>query len=218
MPTITAETLLERLHWRAAIKKFDPARKIPADAWAALERAMILAPSSSGLQPWSFLVITDPATRQKLRAVSYNQAQITDASHLVVFCRRRALDAAYIERYIARMAHIRTVDPASLDGLRKSLLNTVANPAGLHGGNWDAWTSRQVYIALGFFLSAAAMLGIDACPMEGFDAAKYDEILGLHAKGLAATVIATTGYRAADDPFAAKPKVRWDAKDIVTHI
>ncbi len=214
MNSIAPAQLIENLSWRYATKQFDPARKIAAEHWKTLEEAMTLAPSSYGLQPWAFVVVTDPKVREKLRAVSWNQPQITDASHLVVFCAKANLARADVERYIDRIAQVRAVPKDALAGFRDMMLGTVEAP----GANHLHWNQRQVYIALGFFLSAAAMLGIDACPMEGFDAAKYNEILGLTAQGLSATVLATAGYRSPGDSYASLKKVRFDASDVIKRV
>ncbi|MFO0836411.1 MAG: NAD(P)H-dependent oxidoreductase [Phycisphaerales bacterium] len=214
MNSIAPAQLIENLSWRYATKQFDPARKIGSEQWKTLEQAMTLAPSSYGLQPWGFVVVTDPKVREKLRAVSWNQPQITDASHLVVFCAKTNLGRADVDRYIDRIVQVRGVPRDALAGFRDMMLGTVEAP----GANHLHWNQRQVYIALGFFLSAAAMLGIDACPMEGFDAAKYNEILGLTSQGLAATVIATAGYRSAGDSFAGMKKVRFDASDVIKRV
>lgn len=217
MPTIPAETLLSQLSWRYATKKFDPARKIPPATWSTLMSAAILSPSSYGLQPWKLVVVTNPALRQKLREASWNQTQITDASHLVVFARKREVTAADVNRFVDRIVEVRKAPREALAGYRDMMLGSVANPPTLPGGGFDNWTSRQTYIALGFFLAAAAMLGVDSCPMEGFDPAKYDEALGLPALGYHATVLATVGYRAADDGFAPdkSAKVRFAESDLV---
>ena len=89
MPPVAPDTVLAELNWRYATKKFDPAKTIAPDLWAKLERAVVLSPSSYGLQPWKFVVVTDPAVRKQLQAVGYNQPQIVDASHLVVFCAKK---------------------------------------------------------------------------------------------------------------------------------
>lgn len=212
MQTVKPDVIIERLQWRYATKKFDPAKKIPADQWAALEQAAMLAPSSYGLQPWRFVVVTDPALRARLREVSWNQPQITDASHLVVICRRTDMTAADVDRYLGRIEQVRRVSGDSLKGFREMMLGSI-EPKPV--ADREVWNSRQVYIALGFFLSAAAMMGIDACPMEGFDPAKYDEILGLRPLGLGAQVLATAGYRAADDPIAAMAKVRFESGEVI---
>jgi nitroreductase len=216
MNTMTTDALLTSLRWRYAVKKFDPARKIPAETWSALEQAVVLSPSSYGLQPWKFLVITNPDVRAKLRPVSWNQSQITDASHLVVFTRKTSMDAAYIQRYIDRIVQVRNVPAAALDGYKNMMVGSLVSPPPKF--EIGEWAARQVYIALGVFLSAAAMLGVDACPMEGFESPKYDEILGLNGTGYSSTVLATAGYRAADDPFAAMAKVRHDLGDAITQI
>lgn len=218
MQTISPDVLLAQLNWRYAVKKFDPARKIAPATWSALEKAAQLAPSSYGLSPWRFVVVNDAATRAKLRAVSWNQPQITDASHLVVFCRRLAVTPADIERYIQRIAEVRGVPIASLDGYKQMMLGSSADPTKVPGGSMETWTRSQVYISLGFFLSAAALLGVDACPMEGFDPSKYDEILGLRSHGFTAAVVATAGYRAADDGLAMAKKVRPPEQEVVVHV
>ncbi len=208
------EVVLRQLQWRYATKKFDPMRKIAADDWQTLEQALVHSPSSFGLQPWKFFVVTDADLKAKLKAASWNQAQITDASHLVVFAIKKNLGAADVERYLARVAEVRGVPLESLEGSKKMLMGSLGRPA----EQVDAWATRQVYIALGFFLSAAAMLGIDACPMEGFQPQQYDKILGLTEMGYGATVLATAGYRAADDPYIKQPKVRYKPEDVVVHL
>jgi nitroreductase len=211
---VSPEGLLKRLNWRYATKKFDANREIPENLWEALEEALVLSPSSYGLQPWKFFVVDAPELRAKLKPVSYGQSQITDAARLVVFAARKELSESDIERYIARMAQVRGVPAATLEDFKQRMLGMLAKPAA-HQQNWVA---RQVYIALGNFLAAAAVLGVDACPMEGIDTVKYDEILGLNAKGYTALVVATAGYRAEDDGNAALPKVRFARSEAVAHL
>lgn len=215
MPAVPADDVLAQLKWRYATKKFDPTKKIAPDLWAKLELAAIHAPSSYGLQPWKFVVVTDPAVRAQLLPVSWNQPQIVDASHLLVFAAKNPPTAADVEAYAAHIARVRGVPAESVDGYKQMMLGSLArmDPAAAH-----RWAARQVYIALGVFLSAAALMGVDACPMEGFQADKYDEILGLKAKGLGSVVIATAGYRAADDKTAALAKVRFPAEEVVIRV
>ncbi|MBY0308304.1 MAG: nitroreductase family protein, partial [Phycisphaerales bacterium] len=111
MPTVAPESILDQFRWRYATKKFDPARKIPAHTWRHIEEAIVLSPSSYGLQPWKVIVIETPALRARLREASWNQPQITDASHLAVFCRRAHLDEGYVDRYVARLARVRGLAP-----------------------------------------------------------------------------------------------------------
>lgn len=211
MKAIDGAQLIDNLNWRYATKKFDASKKIPADHWAKLEQAMVLSPSSFGLQPYRFVVITDAALRAKLREHAWNQSQVTDASHLVVLCRRLATTVADVDEFIGRSAKVRGVPTESLKGYRDMMAGFVSNPS----FDFSAWAAKQVYIALGFLLSTAAQMGIDACPMEGFDPAKFDEILGLKAEGFGSTVIATVGYRAADDHYAPLKKVRWTVDQAV---
>ncbi len=214
MPTAPADVLTP-LRRRYATKAFDPARTIDPATWAALEQAAVLAPSSYGLQPWNFVVVTDPAVRKLLHPVSWNQGQILDASHLVVFAAKNPPTPADVERHVANAEAVRGQPAGSLDALKKMILGSLSRmtPADAH-----AWAARQCYIALGVFLSAAAHLGVDACPMEGFQPEKYDEILGLTAKGLKSVVIATAGYRAAADKYAAAAKVRFPVDEVVIRV
>jgi nitroreductase len=214
MKPVDNDTIVRQLQWRYATKKFDPSRKIAPEDWHTLEQALIYAPSSYGLQPWKFFVVTDPAVRAKLHAVSWNQAQIVDASHLVVFAVKKNLEAADVDRYLKRIAEVRGVTLESLEAPKQMMLGSLKRPV----EEVNAWATRQVYIALGFFLSAAAMLGIDACPMEGFQPDKYDEILGLTKLGYGSVVLGAAGYRSANDQAVKHPKVRFKVEDVVAHV
>jgi nitroreductase len=215
MPPIPPDTILAQLRWRYATKKFDPTKTIAAELWAKLEQAAVLAPSSYGLQPWKFVVVTDPTTRKKLHPVSWNQAQILDASHLVVFAAKNPPTPTDVERHVVRTAQVRGVPVEALNGFRQMMLGSLAR---MSGPDAHTWAARQTYIALGMFLSACALAGVDACPMEGFQPEQYDEILGLREKGLSAVVIATAGYRLADDPAAKAAKSRFEVEDVVERI
>ncbi len=208
------ETLLASLRWRAAIKKFDAEKRIPAGAWTALEDALTLAPSSYGLQPWRFFVVDDPSLRAKLRPAAWDQAQITDADRLVVFAVKKDFGAADVERFVERVSEVRRLPVAALEGYKKMMLASASLPP----ERVTAWLIRQVYIALGVFLTSAAALGVDACPMEGFDKDKFDEILGLPAKGYNSVVLAAAGYRAPDDAYASQAKVRFPREEVVAHL
>jgi nitroreductase len=214
--TLNREQLLGRLNWRYATKEFDTQRKISPEDWATLEDALVLTPSSAGLEPWKFIVVTDPAKRQELIGVSYGQRQIVDASHLVVFAAKTNLSTRDVDAYIDRIAKTRGVPVESLSGFRDMVIGGIIQAK--NDVARQEWASRQVYIALGNFLNSAAVLGIDACPMEGFDPAKYNEILGLTEKGLSAVVVATAGYRAATDKYAALKKVRSPKNEVVVRV
>ena len=216
MSNISNELLIDRLKWRYAAKQFDSSRKIPSDTWAALEEALVLTPSSFGLQPWTFVVVNDPEIRAKLRAESRNQSQITDSSHFVVFAARTSLDEAYIDRHLDRTATVRAVDRGGLVEQRDRLVNLLVT--GPRSKGIREWAARQAYIALGNFLTAAAVLGIDTCPMEGINLTKADEFLGLPERGLAAVVASAAGFRANDDKNAGLAKVRFHADDVILKV
>lgn len=214
--TLSPDLLLRALRWRYATKKFDPSRKIAAEEWKALEEALVLTPSAFGLQPWKFLVITDQATKEKLVPASWGQRQVADCSHLVVFTHKRDLSSEFIEKYLRRIAEVRGVSLESLEGFRKVIAGTVIDgPAAEH---IQFWNQRQTYLAFGSFMTCAALLGIDTCPIEGLLPAQYDEILGLAERGLTTGAACPAGYRAADDRYATLPKVRFAPEDVLEYI
>lgn len=210
----TPQSALGQLNWRYATKQFDPTKQIPIETWQVLEQSLVLSPSSFGLQPWKFLVIRNPEIRQQLVEHSWGQKQVMDASHLVVFAIKQNLDAAYVDRYVARMAEVQQVTTDALQGFGNVVKGFIGNPS----LDLNAWATRQVYIALGEYMTTAAILGVDTCPIEGFVPAKYDEILGLTSTGYASVVVCPAGYRAADDKYAAKPKVRFATPDVLEYI
>ncbi|MEC5148185.1 NAD(P)H-dependent oxidoreductase [Chitinophaga sp. 212800010-3] len=207
--------ILNKLEWRYAVKKFDPAKKLSAEQLNRLMAATRLSASAYGLQPYKILVVENPAVRQQLRAASYNQPQITDASQLIVFARYNDLNETHVDDYINNISATRNLAPEQLQGFSGTMKGTV-NSLGAEGA--AVWGSKQAYLALGTLLTAAAAENIDACPMEGFDAAKYNEILGLKDKGLAAVVIAAVGFRAEDDVMQHAKKVRKPMEELVETI
>lgn len=210
------QLLVDALNWRYATKKFDPARKIPGETWTALEQALVLSPSSIGLQPWKFFVVTDPEVKSRLQAASYRQPQIAECSHLVVIAVRRGIDEEHVDRHIARMVEL---TGATVESLAKFRAMTMRNlDKARAAGTLDAWQEHQVYIALGQFIASAAVLGVDTCPMEGIEADKYDEILGLAGTPYATAVACAAGFRLADDKYASAKKVRFSVDDVVVRI
>jgi nitroreductase len=216
MTTIQPDTIISALNWRYATKKFDASKKIPANVWSALEESLRMAPSSFGLEPWRFLVIDSPDLRTKLLPVSWNQNQVVDASHFVVIAGRTDIDANDVDRLIQATAAARAVDAASLEGYRKMVLSFVE--AASSSGRAPSWNARQAYIASGFLMLSAALLGVDSCPMEGIDADAYNSILGLSGTGYSALCACALGYRAADDKYASLAKVRFASKDVIFHL
>jgi nitroreductase len=206
MTAMAPDQLLSALQWRYATKQFDSSQIIPEEAWNVLEQSLRLTPSSFGLQPWKFLVVNTPSLREKLRGQSWNQSQVTDASHLVVFAVRTDVTPSDIDAWITCLAEVNGKTPADLDMLRGMI---VGFSEAMTSGQRHEWNKRQAYIALGQLMAAAAVLGIDACPLEGIHAGGYDEILGLASSGYSVCVACALGYRDASDPYASAPKARF---------
>lgn len=202
------ESIIKALEWREATKHFDPNKKLTDDQFETLLEVARLSPSSFGLQPWSFISVREPAMRAKLREASWDQPQVTEASHLIVFTAKAQSDAI-VDEYIATIASTRGVPAESLAGFSQMIKKSLASKS---ESERLEWAKHQVYIALGATLIAAAALDIDSCPMEGFDAAQYDEILGLSARGLHAVAALPVGFRRADNGVK---KVRFAKEKVV---
>jgi nitroreductase len=215
MPTTSPAALTESLRWRYSTKKFDPSRKIAPDVWAALEQSLVQSPSSFGLQPWKFVVITDQKVKDQLPAISWNQTQPKDCSHMVVLAARKTIDAGDVNRYVDRIVQVRDIPGDPMRGYKDMMLGMVGS---MPAADLDNWCAKQVYVALGFLLEACAVLGVDACPMEGIVAPEYNKLLKLPEMGYTAVVGCPVGYRAADDKYAAYPKVRFEAKDVIVRV
>jgi len=199
------------LQWRYATKKFDPTRTVSEnDLYTLLESAR-LAPSSLGVQPWKFVVVNDPALRKAAQGAAYGQAQVVEASHFVVFCRRTQIDEMYIDHHIVNTAKLRHTTPEQLAGYRSMITGYLASLSPIQV---ESWTAQQVHIALGFLLMTAAQLRIDTCPMGGFDQVQMDKVLHLGEKGLTSVALCAIGYRG-DDAYASAPKSRLSADEVV---
>ena len=214
--TIPESQLLEALNWRYATKTFDPARKIPAATWKTLEETLVLSPSSFGLQPYRFLVVENPATRDALLPHSWNQRQIVDASHLVVFAARTAMTEAEVDRFLDRVVEVRGIPREALEGYRGMMYGSLLSPG--TESRIPHWAALQAYIALGNLMTSSALVGVDTCPIEGFSPAEYDALLSLPEQGYASVVCCALGYRSAEDKYATTPKVRMPSTDLIKTI
>lgn len=212
---MNSETVIQALEWRYATKKFDPSRKISGADMKNLTESVRLAPTSFGLQPFRLLSVTDPAQRAQLVTASWGQHQVQDASHLFVFATLTSLDEAYVDRFIDSTCRARSVSKDKLEGYTNMMKGFLQ---GLSEEGLRHWASKQAYIAAGFLMETAALLQIDTCPMEGFDAKQYDGILGLSKLGLSAALVMPVGYRSAEDPLAKAAKVRFPASEMVITI
>jgi nitroreductase / dihydropteridine reductase len=206
--------LLDLLNWRYATKKMDPARAVAEEKIARILAAAQLAPTSSGLQPFEIIVVTDPELRAQIRAAAWDQAQITDGSHLVIFAAWDNYTEARIDAVVSQMSAERGGTSEAVDAYYARLKGMyLPRPAEV---NYEH-AARQAYIAFGLAMAQAAEEKVDSTPMEGFDPDKVDEILGLRARGLRAVTLMPLGYRAAEgDWLADLPKVRRPLAELVT--
>jgi nitroreductase len=211
--TISTTELLNALNWRYATKFFDATKKIPAETWQTLEQALVLTPTSYGLQPYQFLVINNPAKRAELLPHSWGQKQVVDASHFVVFIARTEMKEADVDRFIKRTTEVRKLPEGAFNPYRDMMIGDVVN--GPRGKVAHEWAARQAYIALGNLMTCAAVLGVDACPMEGLVPAEYDKVLNLNGSGYATVVACALGYRSAADKYAGLAKVRYATTELV---
>lgn len=210
------QDILSALSWRYAAKQFDPTKKISVSDWDVLAASLVQAPSSYGLQPWKFLVVETPSIRQELRAVSWNQSQVTDASHFVVFLSREKVTSEDVREYIEDMAKTRGLAPEALKGFETMLMENIVN--GKQVANILEWTQRQAYIAMGFLLETAALLRIDSVPMEGLDPAAYDRILKLEGTRWRTVAAVGLGYRHPEDKLQFAKKVRFPLEKIIQKV
>ncbi|GAA4103159.1 NAD(P)H-dependent oxidoreductase [Mucilaginibacter panaciglaebae] len=207
--------LLDKLNWRYATKKFDTAKKVSNEQLNTLLDAIQLSPSSAGLQAYRVIVVSDPKLKEQLREAAYGQQQLTTASHIFVFAAETGLDSLYVKNYIDRIAEVRGIDRSTLSIFENNINNNISSQT---EDDKITWNKKQCYIALGVLVSAAAEAGIDACAMEGFDTAKFDEILGLKELGLTSAVIAPIGFRAEDDHMSKAAKVRKPKEELFIHL
>ncbi len=214
MSNLTNEQLLAALNWRYATKVFDAAKKIPADVWKTLEQSLVLTPTSYGLQPYQFLVISNPAKRAELLPHSWGQKQVVDC---LAFCRLHRAHgnegSGRGQAVISARRMCASCPPACSNTYRGMMVGDVVN--GPRGKIAHEWATRQAYIALGNLMTCAAVLGVDACPMEGLVPAEYDKVLHLNGSGYATVVACALGYRAAGDKYANLAKVRYETKELV---
>lgn len=212
MKAIENKTLLEQLNWRYATKKFDPSMKVSESDWNTLSEVLRLSPSSYGLQPWKFVVVQNQALKEQLKAVSWNQPQVSDCSHLVVLASLKTVSAEYVDHFMKSTAKTREQPLNSLDGYRQMIMGTVGS-AGFEP-QAHSWAKHQTYIAMANLLMGAAMLGIDACPLEGIDSAAYDQLLALKGTNYATSVAVALGYRHKEDGYQHQKKVRFDKSEV----
>jgi nitroreductase len=201
------------LHWRYATKRYDSSRKISEQDLTTLLESIRLSPSSYGLQPFKVILIENPDIREQLKAHSWNQTQTTEASHFLVFAASKLLPDSEIDSHIERTAKTRQKAVSELQGYGDFVKSKVHLLSSDEIANWNA---KQAYIAMGFLLFQAALLEIDATPMEGLDPTAYDAILNLSDHQ---TVFAVAlGYRSEEDSLQFAKKVRKAANELIEKV
>lgn len=204
--------ILESLNWRYAVKEFDSKKRVRATDLDIILEALRLTASSFGLQPWKFVVVENKELREKLVPVSWNQRQISDASHLIVFSKPKKFGEKEVKHFVKRTAEVRGVELSSLEGFEKMMTGFISR---MSEADLNEWMTKQIYIALGNLLTVCATMKIDTCPIEGFSKKDYDEILGLEKHGVESVVICPIGYRSEGDKYIERPKVRFPKSEVI---
>ncbi len=204
--------VVEGLKWRYAVKEFDISRRVSEKDLSDLKEVLRLTASSFGLQPWKFLIVSSTEMKNRLLEHSWNQKQVIQCSHHIVFARPTSFGEEDVDRFLKSTCDARNSELSSLGGYRGMILGFLSR---MSDAEKSSWMEKQVYIALGNFLTAAAMMGIDSCPMEGIVKEKYDEVLSLSEIGLTTVVACPIGYRSSDDKYSSLAKVRYGIKEVV---
>lgn len=208
--------IVEALEWRYAVKKFDENEILTENSISRISKALSLTATSMGMQLLEFVIVKDEDVKNSLVEACYNQNQVSTCSHLIVLARKNAVDQGFIDAYIDRIVEVKQLEKSSPQLTNFS--NMVGGTLRMEKEKQIRWMENQVYIALGNLLTVCAAEKIDACPMEGFNPEKIDELLNLEAKGLKSVLLCPIGIRAKDDKYAKMPKVRRPIKDTIHYI
>lgn len=215
MPKLPEMKNIEALKWRYATKKFKEDTLLPPDKIEVLKNAFNLTATSYGLQPIKMILIQDKQLQEKLVEYSFNQQQVATASHVLIICIEKKVDKEFIERYFKRVHSIRATPEDILEPFQNFLIGDFEKK---HIDEISVWATNQAYLALGTLLTVCATEGIDACPMEGFEPEKYDDLLKLQERNLESVLVLPVGYRAEDDMFSEFKKVRRPLSDVVIEL
>lgn len=209
------KNIIESLQWRYACKKFDPEKRLSQDQLMVLKNAFNLTATSFGLQPLKMLVIQGEELKAKLLPHAYFQQQITTCSHLLVICIDTSIDENSVDSYFELEKRIRGTDDAIIDKFRNQLKSIFKNKS---REQIDGSSVNQAYINIGTLMTVCAEQGIDSCPMEGFNPAKFDEVLSLQEQNLKSVLLLPVGFRAKDDIMSNMKKVRKPLDQVITDI
>ena len=204
--------IIKALNWRYAVKKFDSTKKVSDEDFNKLLEAIRLTPSSFGLQGWKFVVVQSPELRKELVPHAWNQQQITEASHLLVLCRTSDMTDDQIIQHGKDVVEARNIEWEDITPY-VNLIKSYTEAMDI--SKRKDWLSKQIYVMLGYLMTAAAVLEIDTCPMEGFNPKEFDRILDLEADGLNSVLVVPVGYRSKDDVYSSYKKVRKPLEDLV---
>lgn len=202
---MTMKDILSDLNWRYAVKKFDSKRMLSDQQINKLKEVFNLTATSYGLQPVRLVTIQNKELQQKLVPHSFDQLQVAQASHVLVLCVENTVDAKYISNYFDLVKNVRGTSDEILNPFKEMMTESFSNK---NSDEIKEWSKNQAYLAMGALLTVCALEKIDACPMEGFNPAAYDDVLKLTEKGISSVLVMPVGYRAADDVFASFKKVR----------
>lgn len=208
-------TTKESLEWRYATKKFDTSKNLETSDLEYILECGNLAATSFGLQPFGIVAVTDEAKKAELMAAAYGQEHVGNNGALLVLCARTDVDAAFIAEYTSRIEQVRGLEAGAVDGYKDMMVGALTSKT---ADEVLTWAQKQAYIVLGTMMVAAGEKMVDGCPMEGFDPAAFNEILGLDAYNLHATNLLALGYRSAEDETQHYAKVRKDLADVVVRI
>ena len=204
--------LIDALNWRYAVKRMN-GQRVPEEKVGRIEDAIRLSASSMGLQPYTILRVEDPDVKELLKPAAFNQPQIVESSHLLIFAAWADISEEQVDEYIEQIARVRNESIESLADFRRSLITLIQSRTAEE--NYE-WAARQVYIALGTALTAAAVEKVDATPMEGFHPDEVDKLFGLDERGLKSVTMLALGYRDEENDFLANArKVRREKEKLI---
>jgi nitroreductase len=207
--------IIKDLEWRYAVKKFDSSKEVEVAKLERIKKAFNLTATSYGLQPIKMVVLKNKALQEQLVEFSYGQGQVAQASHVLILCIEKKIDADYISSYFKKVKDIRGTSDSVLEPFKKELVSEFTK---MDTKQIEQWAINQVYLAMGNLLTICAVEQLDACPMEGFSPDSYDELLNLSSKGLRSVLVLPIGYRAEDDIFSGFKKVRRDMENSIIYI
>lgn len=210
-----APNIIDKLKWRYATKRFDPSKKLSKEKLDILKETFKLTATSFGLQPIKMVVVSNQAIKEQLMPLTFNQAQIRDASHVLVLCIEKEIDADFIVEHFKRVEETRNTPRKILEPFEENLVNSFAEK---QSKEIRQWMINQLYLTLGALLTVCAIEKIDSCPMEGFEPEKYNELLGLSELGLESVIVLPVGYRDESDFFISLKKVRREVDELTISI